>query len=99
MRPLVALVHQLFDGSIGVRLVKQELVDVRNRDIRLHVPEDLEAGLNRELRLGREEWILTAASGQRYRRIDNDLGVRGSGNIRVARDIDRVARPPQLIFS
>ena len=70
------------------------MVDVWNRDIRLHVPEDLEAGLNSELRFGREEWVLAAASGQRYRRIDNDLGIRGSGNIRVARDIDGVPGPP-----
>lgn len=99
MRTLVPLVHQRFHGRVRVRLIEQKSVDVGNRDIRLHVPEDLEAGLNSELRFGREEWVLAAASGQRYRRIDNDLGIRGSGNIRVARDIDGVPGPPQVIFS
>ena len=99
MRTLVALVHQRFNGRVRVRLIEQKPVDVGNRDIRLHVPEDFKPGLNRDLRLGREERILPAATGQRYGRIDNHLGIRRSGNVWIARDIDRVNGPPQLIFS
>ena len=64
VRTLVALVHQRFDGRVRVRLIEQKPVDVGNRDIRLHVPEDFKSGLNRDLRLGREERILPAATGQ-----------------------------------
>ena len=48
-------------AAFAFRLVEQELVDIRNRDIGLHVPEDVEAGLDGELRLGREKRILPAA--------------------------------------
>ena len=78
MRTLVALVHQRFDGRIGIRLIEQKSVDVGDRDIRLHVPEDFKSGLNRDLRLGREERILPAATGQRDGRIHNHLGIRRS---------------------
>ena len=74
-------------------------MDVGNRHIGLHVPEDFKPGLNRDLRLGREERILSAATGQRDRGIDNHLGIRRSGNVWIARNIDRVDGPPQLIFS
>jgi hypothetical protein len=99
VRTLVALVHQRFNGRVRVCLIEQKPVDVGNRDIRLHVPEDFKPSLNRNLRLGREEGILAAATGQRDRRVHNHLGIRRSGNIWIARDIDRVNGPPQLIFS
>jgi hypothetical protein len=34
MRALIAPVHQRFDDGIGILLVQQQAVDVRNRDIR-----------------------------------------------------------------
>jgi hypothetical protein len=99
MRTLVALVHQRFNGCGRIRLVEQKPMDVWNCDIRLHVPEDFKSGLNGNLGFGREKWILAAASGQRGSRIDNHLCIRGSGNVRVARNVDRVNGPPKLIFS
>ncbi len=51
MRTLVPLVHQRFDGGIGILLVEQEPVNVRDRHIGLHVSEDFKAGLNGDLRL------------------------------------------------
>ena len=64
MRTLVAFVHQRFDGGIGILLMEQEPVNVRNRDICVHVPEDFKAGLDGELRFGREKGIAAASSGQ-----------------------------------
>src|SRR5258705_11719865 len=54
---LIAFVHQRLDGGIGILLMEQEPVNVWNRDICLHVPENFKAGLDGELRLGREERI------------------------------------------
>ncbi|MGA9577561.1 MAG: hypothetical protein WBV90_08070 [Terrimicrobiaceae bacterium] len=99
MRALIAPVHQRFDGGIGILLVQQQAVDVRNRDISLHVPEDFESRLNRDLRLGGEKRILSTPTSQRDRRIDNDLGIRRGGNVRIAGDIDRMHGPPQHILS
>ena len=44
--------------------MEQEPVNVWNRDICLHVPENFKAGLDGELRLGREKRIAAASSGQ-----------------------------------
>ena len=99
VRTLVPLVHQRFNGRVRVRLIEQKPVDVRNRDIRLHVPEDFKPGLNRDLRLRREKRILPAATGQRDGGIHDDFGIRRSRNVWIARDIDRVDGPPQFIFS
>jgi hypothetical protein len=88
VRTLAALVHQSFDGRIGIRLIEQKPVNVRNCDVRFHMPEDFKPGLNRDLRLGREERILSAATGQRDGSIHDDLGIRRSGNVRVARNVD-----------
>jgi hypothetical protein len=55
MRTLVGLVHKSFDGRVRIHLIEQKPVDVGNRDISLHMPEDFKPGLNRDLRLGREE--------------------------------------------
>jgi hypothetical protein len=99
MRTLVALVHQRFDVRVCVLFVEQKPVDIWDRDVSLHVPQDFKPGLNRDLRLGREERIPPAATGQRDGRIDNHLGIRRGGNVRIASDIDRVDGPPQLILS
>ena len=74
-------------------------MDIGNRDISLHMPEDFKPGLNRDLRLGREERILSVATGQRDRGIYDDFGISRSGNVWIARNVDRVDGPPQLIFS
>jgi hypothetical protein len=40
MRTLIAFVHQRFEGDIGILLVEQEPVDIRDRYIRRHVAQD-----------------------------------------------------------
>ena len=55
-------------------------------------------GLNRDLRLGREKWILAAAPSQRDGRIDDDLRIRRGRNVRIAGDIDRSGGPPSSSF-
>src|SRR4029077_11483890 len=80
MRTLVPLVHQRFEGRVRVRLIEQQPRGCWDRYIRLHVSEDFKPRLNRDLRLHREERILSAASSQRDGRIYIHLGIRGSGN-------------------
>ena len=61
---LVAFIHQFFNRGGGILLIEQKAMNVRDGDIRLHVPENFKGGLDGELSVGREKRILPASSGQ-----------------------------------